>query len=60
MASPTQRWDVQPEATALPNDSFPGSCSKELTPEEKGLAFLFFDLSSCVQDDTKPPTAPVK
>ena len=52
--------DVQPEATALPNDGFPGTCSKALTPEEKALAFLFFDLSSCVQDDTKPPTAPVK
>jgi hypothetical protein len=53
--------DVQdPGPTALPNDAFPGSCSKDLTPEEKALAFLFFDLSSCVQDDTQPPTAPIK
>jgi len=52
--------DIQDPATALPNDGFPGTCGKELTPEEKALAFLFFDLSSCVQDDTKPPEAPVK
>jgi hypothetical protein len=52
--------DIQPPASALPNDAFPSSCSKELTPEEKALAFLFFDLSSCVQDDTKEPTVPIK
>jgi hypothetical protein len=51
--------DVQDPATALPNDAFPSSCSKELTPEEKALAFLFFDLSSCIQDDTQAPSAPV-
>jgi hypothetical protein len=47
--------DEQDPATALPNDQFPQSCSKDLTSEEKALAFLFFDLSSCVQDDRKPP-----
>jgi hypothetical protein len=52
--------DVQPPATALPDDGFPATCGKELTPEEKALAFLFFDLSSCVQDDNEAPTAPVK
>lgn len=51
--------DVQDPATALPDDGFPGSCDKELTPEEKALAFLFFDLASCVQDDKLPPSAPV-
>lgn len=52
--------DVQPPTGALPDDAFPTSCSKDLTPEEKALAFLFFDLSSCVQDDSQPPLPPVK
>ena len=52
--------DVQAPAMALPDDAFPGSCSKTLTPEEKALAFLFFDLSSCVGDDSQAPVAPVK
>jgi hypothetical protein len=52
--------DVQTPGAALPDDGFPGTCSKDLTPEEKALAFLFFDLSSCIQDETLPPTAPVK
>jgi hypothetical protein len=38
--------------------SFPAGCSSALTPQEKVLAFLFFDLSACVQDDTKPPVPP--
>jgi hypothetical protein len=52
--------DVQTPGSALPDDNYPASCSKTLTPEEKALAFLFFDLSSCIQDETKAPSAPVK
>jgi hypothetical protein len=51
--------DVQDPAKALPDDGFPATCGTGLTPEEKALAFLFFDLSSCVQDDSKAPSAPV-
>jgi hypothetical protein len=51
--------DVQ-AAPGLPDDKFPGSCSTSLTPEEKALAFLFFDLSSCVQDEKSEPTPPIK
>ncbi|CAN5780526.1 hypothetical protein BH09MYX1_BH09MYX1_21670 [soil metagenome] len=39
--------------------TFPAGCSASLSAQEKVLAFLFFDLSSCVQDDTKPPVPPV-
>lgn len=47
-------------APGLPDDAFPGSCGTTLTPEEKALAFLFFDLSSCVQDEKITPEPPVK
>lgn len=50
--------DVQPAVGALPDDGYPASCGTTMTAEEKALAFLFFDLASCIQDDTKPPPVP--
>jgi hypothetical protein len=41
--------------------TFPGECEGEtntLTPQEKVIEFMLFDLASCVQDETKAPTAP--
>ncbi len=39
--------------------TFPGFCNTApLNANEKALIFLFFDLSSCVQDETKPPQPP--
>jgi hypothetical protein len=38
---------------------FPDGCqARDLTPQEKALEFLFFDLSACVQSDTVTPTPP--
>ena len=44
------------------HSAFPNGCvTGDLTAQEKALEFLFFDLSSCVSDETKePPPPPVR
>jgi len=43
-------------AGGSPSGDVPGSCKSTaaLSAQEKALEFLFFDLASCVQDDSKP------
>ena len=51
--------DLHVSAGGGDDENLPSSCnSTTLTPQERALEFMFFDLSSCVQDDKVPPTPP--
>jgi hypothetical protein len=47
------------DTTAMNAMGFPASCEKrELSAQEKAVAFMLFDLSACVQSEEKPPKPP--
>jgi hypothetical protein len=39
--------------------TYPASCNQPIKPGENLLAFFFFDLASCIQNDKEPPKPPV-
>ncbi len=46
------------DSSTFPNECLSADPTGEYSTNEKALEFLFFDLSSCVQDNTKPPPPP--
>ena len=53
--------DVHVSGNGNTNGTFPSWCGpagQQMSAQEKALLFLFFDLSSCVQDESKPPQPP--
>jgi hypothetical protein len=47
------------DTTAVNAMGFPASCEiRDLSAQEKAVAFMLFDLSACVQSESKPPKPP--
>jgi hypothetical protein len=50
----------QGTCSAVSGTEFPVACKQgELSPQEKALEFMFFDLTACVSPDNLPPPKPV-
>jgi hypothetical protein len=53
-------FHVASDEVSILNPTFPGTCvAGPLTDQEKALAFMLFDLSSCVQPDGMAPIPPI-
>jgi hypothetical protein len=53
---------IRPLPTVVAGDDgprIPEECGRKLNTGEEALAFLFFDLAACVQNDTIPVAPPI-
>lgn len=50
------QFHVADSGSVRANETFPRDCDNNpMTPQEKALEFMLFDLSSCVMPDNRPP-----
>jgi hypothetical protein len=51
--------DLHAGSGNIPGGTYPNGCtSADMSPQEKALAFLLFDLASCIQGDETEPVPP--
>jgi hypothetical protein len=50
--------DAHVNNTDIIGPDFPAGCSAPMSEGEKAFAFFFFDLASCIQNESEPPKVP--
>ncbi len=50
--------DAHVNASDKVDATYPAGCASKIKPGEEAFAFFFFDLSSCIQNESDPPAPP--